>query len=195
MLRAIAWIGGSVVMLAWLAGCQPAIRPVERQSDEGTLFGPSELRVHPFTAIKDWTGEGRADGVEVLVELLDRFKDPTKATGTLIFELYQFRKNYPDVRGERLVAWRGSLLTLEDQRMHYNRISRTYSFQLAYPDVRLDKNYVLQVWFEHAGKRLTSQVILESQESKGVIPTAIKPAATPVAEPGTRPATPQSSGK
>jgi hypothetical protein len=178
----------SVVAVLVSAACQPLSRESERVSKDLPLFAPTDLRVHPFTAVKDWTGEGRADGVEVLLELQDRFRDPTKATGSVLFELYAFRQNFPDHRGDRLAAWRGSLLTLEEQKAHWNRISRTYSFQLAYPDVRADRSYVLQVWFDEGGRRLTSQVVLEPQqeETGGTRPDI--PVTQPVLRPASQPA-------
>ncbi len=162
--------------------CQPATHSTEKDSGDAPLFAPTELRIHPFTSVKDWTGDNKPDGVEVLLELQDRFRDPTKATGAAIFELYEYRRNHPDPRGERLAYWRGSLLTLEEQRMHWNRISRTYSFQLAYPQIRVDKSYVLQANFDLGARRLTSQVILDAQEAKSVTPSTI-----PVTQPASRP--------
>jgi hypothetical protein len=168
--------------------CQPLSRTVERESSASDvpLFDPTDLRIHPFTAVKDWTGDNKPDGIEALLELQDRFRDPTKGSGSVLFELYTYRRNYPDPRGDRLAAWRGSLLTLEEQKAHWNRISRTYSFQLAYPDVRTDKSYVLQVWFDQGGRRLVSQVVLESQETPGA---TTQPTAIPVTQPVLRPAT------
>ena len=167
-MRVAAWVVALGVaacggLFLGVSGCQPTSRLAERMGGDAPMFAATEMRVHPFTAVKDWTGDGRADGVEVLIELQDRFRDPTKATGTVLFELFTYRRNFPDPRGERLAAWRGSLLTLEEQRMHWNRISRTYSFQLAYPEIRGDRSYVMQVWFEHAGRRLINQVVLEGQ--------------------------------
>lgn len=175
--------------IALLASCQPASRSVERESADAPLFAPTDLRIHPFTAVKDWTGDGKIDGVEVLIELQDRFRDPTKATGAALFELYDYRRSHPDPRGERLAAWRGSLQTLEEQRTHWNRISRTYSFQLAYPEVSVNKSYVLQVWFDTGGHRLMGQVVLEAQEAKVVTPSTI-PVTQPFTRPTTRPAAP-----
>jgi hypothetical protein len=187
-MRAAGWIilGCGV---GFLFSCQPTSRLTEREGSDAPLFAPTDLRIHPFTSVKDWTGDNRPDGVEVLLELQDRFRDPTKATGTVLFELYEYRRNHPDPRGERLAAWRGSLQTLEEQRMHWNRISRTYSFQLAYPEIRTDKSYVLQVWFDQGGRRLMSQVVLEAQEAKVVTPSTI-PVTQPVTRPASRPSAP-----
>lgn len=182
-----SFIAGCAILL--LMSCQPASRTAEHDSGDAPLFAPTEIRIHPFTSIKDWTGDSKPDGVEVLLELQDRFRDPTKATGSAIFELYDYRRNHPDPRGERLAYWQGSLLTLEEQRMHWNRISRTYSFQLAYPQIRVDKSYVLQVIFDLGARRLTSQVILDAQEAKLVTPSTI-PVTQPASRPTSRPTSP-----
>ena len=177
-------LSSAAVCLA-VGACQPVGRLTEHEGGgDAPIFAPTELRIHPFTSVKDWDGDNHPDGVEVLLELQDRFRDPTKATGTVLFELYEFRKYHPDPRGERLAAWRGSIVTVDEQRMRWNRISRTYQFQLAYPQIRKDRGYVLQVWFETGGRRLTSQVVLEGQETKVVNATT-----APVTQPSTRPAT------
>src|SRR4051812_7760051 len=198
-MRAAGWIvvivsvvgGCGMAMLS--VACQPASRTTEHENADAPLFAPTDLRIHPFTSVKDWTGDNKPDGVEVLLELQDRFRDPTKATGTVLFELYEYRRNHPDPRGERLAAWRGALQTLEEQRTRWNRISRTYSFQLAYPAIRTERSYVLQVWFDQGGRRLTSQVVLEAQEAKVVSPSTIpvtQPVTRPVSRPTTRPSAP-----
>jgi hypothetical protein len=178
-------VSAAVIGLTQVA-CQPVGRLTEREGSDAPLFAPTDLRIHPFTAVKDWTGDNQPDGVEVLLELQDRFRDPTKATGTALFELYAFRKYAPDPRGERLAAWRGSVQTLDEQRMRWNRISRTYSFQLAYPQIRSDHSYVLQVWFDQGGRRLTNQVVLEGQETKAVHATTA-PVTRPVTQPTLQP--------
>ena len=195
-MRASGWIVGVIIgivgccgMVMLSIGCQPASRATEHENADVPLFAPTDLRIHPFTSVKDWTGDNKPDGVEVLLELQDRFRDPTKATGTVLFELYEYRRNHPDPRGERLAAWRGSLQTLEEQRTRWNRISRTYSFQLAYPAIRTERSYVLQVWFDQGGRRLMNQVVLEGQEAKIAGPSTI-----PVTQPASRPTTGPSTG-
>jgi hypothetical protein len=165
--------------------CQPATtRLTERENADAPLFAPTDLRIHPFTALKDWSGDNKPDGIEALLELDDRFREPTRATGTVLFELFEYRRNHADPRGDRLAAWRGSLQTIEEQRARWNRISRTYTFQLAYPPIKAEHSYVLQAWFDVGGRRLTSQVVLEAQEAKSANPSTI-----PVTQPATRPTT------
>src|SRR4051794_11788059 len=66
-------------------------------------FGPAKVRLQPtFTQIKDWTGDGKPDGVEAVVELLDSFDEPTRGSGTFVFEIYDFRQNDPNPANKRL---------------------------------------------------------------------------------------------
>src|SRR5262245_41234077 len=109
-----------------ILGCQPS-NPYPRSQTDATLFGPAAMRVHPiFTQVKDWTNDGKPDGVEALVELQDQFGDPTKASGRLVFELYDYKPYDPDPRGNLVVnPWIGDLTTLDSQRDRWNRTSRT----------------------------------------------------------------------
>ena len=163
-------------------GCQSSPRPYARDATDAALFGPAAMRIHPiFTQVKDWTGDNHPDGIEALLELQDQFGDPTKASGRVIFELFEYRKYDPDPRGERVVnPWIGDLSSLEAQRDRWNRTSRTYSFQLAYDQIREDRPYVLTATFElSGGGRFFDRIILEPKE--------------PRVAPSTQPATTQSA--
>jgi hypothetical protein len=153
------------LLLILVTGCASA--PVERDNAEVLMFGPTRMRLHPiFTQVKDWTGDNIADGIEAEVEFQDQFDDPTKAAGKIMFELYAYRQGFPDPRGDRIVnPWVGSLLTLQQQREHWNRTSRTYSFQLAMPGISLKRTYVLTAMFENGnGRRFFSRLILNPQQ-------------------------------
>jgi hypothetical protein len=174
-----------------LAGCGSSpTAPTPRSSADAALFAPLSMRIHPiFTQVKDWTGDGHPDGVEALLEFQDQFGDPTKAAGTAVFELYDYRKGNVDPRGERVVnPWVGSLQTLEEQQARWNRTSRTYFFQLEYPAVRADRNYVLTASFDTGATRFFDQVILEGER----VPREQRypaPAAPPLSPSSTRPTT------
>lgn len=130
------------------------------------LFGPAAMRIHPiFSQIKDWTGDDQPDGIEALIELQDQFGDPTKASGRVVFELYDYSPYEPDPRGQRIAnPWVGALDTLEAQRERWNRTSRTYSFQLALPSIRRDRAYVLTASFELSnGGRFFDRIIIGAQ--------------------------------
>jgi hypothetical protein len=161
-----------------LAGCTRAPL-LPRGDDEAEKFGPSELAFHSFTTIKDWTSDQKPDGIEAVVEFLDQFGDPTKASGTLIFELYEYRRAAPDPRGQRLMYWNASIQSLQEQRLRWNRISRTYSFALANDQINPRRTYVLSAIFQSSsGGRLFSRTILEPQPEE---PSASQPSTRPSA--------------
>jgi hypothetical protein len=160
-----------------IAGCgsSPA-PPVPRSSADAALFAPVSMRIHPiFTQVKDWSGDGRPDGVEALLEFQDQFGDPTKAAGTAVFELYNYRKGDVDPRGERVCnPWVGSLQTLDEQQARWNRTSRTYFFQLEYPAIRADHSYVLTATFDTGATRFFDQIVIQGEQ----VPRNQRPATT-----------------
>jgi hypothetical protein len=152
------------------SGCE-----TPRKIRQDPSFGPTKVRVHPtFTQVKDWSGDGKADGVEAVVELLDEFDEPTRGAGTLLFELHNYRRDHPQPAGIRVAEpWTGALLTKEDQPKHWSPALRAYTFQLPYPQVDTGQTYVLVVTFEtvggatrEGGGRLFDRVILEPPPDK-----------------------------
>jgi hypothetical protein len=173
--------------LSLLTGCQLG-SPQPRSEAACAMFAPTTMRIHPiFTRVRDWTGDGKPDGIEALLEFQDQFADPAKAMGTVIFELYEYRAGYPDPRGDRLAnPWIASLMTLGEQREHWNRTSRTYSLQLAYPAISPKRNYVLTAIFERAGGgRFFDRMIIEGTRSERHHGQSELP--IPTTEPTTRP--------
>ncbi len=160
----VVFAAGWLAMLA-VAGCES-----HQRIDQQDIVTPRRVRLHPtFTQIKDWTGDGKADGIEAVVEILDEFDEPIRASGTLLFELYDFEKRDPNPAQHRVLnPWNGSLLTKEDQAERWSLALRAYTFQLAYPKVSKSNTYVLKVTFETpggasrpGGGRLFDQIVLE----------------------------------
>jgi hypothetical protein len=154
----------------FIVGCsQTAIHApaADAPVDPRDFFGPATVRLHPiFTQVKSFSSTGGApDGIEAVLEFDDRFGDPTKAAGAVIFELYSYRKGYPDPRGPRLVQpWTASLAAVEQQQAHWRREISAYSFLLSYDQIKADKNYVLTATFEPlSGPRLFSQTIIQGK--------------------------------
>lgn len=150
-----------------LAGCSNPDFSEDMPKEEN-LFNASAMRIHPiFTQVKNWTGTDKPDGIEVMLEFQDPFGDPTKASGIVRFELYEYRKGEPEMRGTRSAnPWVASLASYDDQRARWNRTSRTYSFQLAYPQISVFQSYVLVATFKPTGdgRRLEAKVVLAGQE-------------------------------
>lgn len=143
-----------------LTGCEGGLsRPAATQPD---LFAPTAMRVHPiFTQVSDWTHSGKPDGIEAQLEFTDQFGDPTKASGRVLFELFDYRRESPDPRAKRLGHWVGSLETSAEQHERWNTTLRTYRFQLDYPDVDASHTYVLSATFElSTGGRFFNQIVL-----------------------------------
>ena len=153
---------GVLLLMFVVAGCgsQPRWQP----DNEPELFAPIAMRIHPvFTQLRDWTNDGKPDGIDVLIECQDRFGDPAKAAGNAVFEIYSYRPGYPDPRGERLSPpFLASIENVAAQRDHWNRTSRCYSFQLAWPAINPRATYVLTATLEVAGgQRFTDRLVIE----------------------------------
>jgi len=162
----------ALLSLALLAGTactssQQIARPAE--------FGPTTLRIHPtFTQVKDWTGDSVPDGVEAVVELLDTFGEPIRGNGTLLFELWGYKKYDPDPLGKRVGGpWQGLLLTRQEQEMQWSPALRAYTFQLAKLNIDEGREFVLTASFEAAGGadspgggRLFDRLIIEPPPGK-----------------------------
>jgi hypothetical protein len=173
----------AMVSILLLVGCN-SIKTYPRDATDEQLFGPAAMRIHPiFTQVKDWTGDNQPDGVEALIEFQDQFGDPTKASGRVIFELYDYRKHDPDPRGDRVVnPWIGDLSTIDAQQQRWNRTSRTYSFQLEYDQIKATESYVLTAEFQqNNGVRFFDQIVLEGKQPE--------PTSNPTSEPSTAPTT------
>lgn len=192
----------SAVICVLAAGCGVYPRVSKRTMSEAQMFGAVDMRIHPiFSQVKDWTGDGRPDGVEALLEFTDGFGDPTKSSGQIVFELHEYRQYNPDARGTRVAEpWVASLASPADQRARWNRTSRTYAFQLAAENISDQRNYVLTAAFDRrptaSGQalsgpardasvssqppRLFDQIILEAQpRERPVVEPAAQPAAAP----------------
>ena len=172
MVRGRAWLCAAVLVVASAGGCANPTLP-ERSPRDATMFGPSRMRIHPiFTQAKDWTGDGEPDGIEALIEFQDRFDDPTKASGSAVFELFEYRQHNPDPRGNRVTnPWTGSLVTEAEQRARWNRTLSTYSFRLPFPNVRQRRAYVLAAAFDRSGgvgepARFFDQIVIEVQRDR-----------------------------
>ena len=159
-----------VLALTVPAGCTSSKTNV-RVLDE--MFGPASIRIHPtFTQFKDWTGDGTPDGVEALVEVQDSFGEPTRAAGSLLFELAEYRQQHPEQRGRRVAGpWRLDVKTMGEQEERWNRAVRAYTFQLEMPIPQERKEYVLSASLEletpgQDRSRLFDELVLERKRAR-----------------------------
>jgi len=182
MLRALS----VAVILCLVVGCASSGSST-RSSDSDAMFGPMSMKIDPiFTKISDWTGDGKPDGIEVSIGFEDRFEDPTKAAGRVIFELYEYRREDPDARGKSVTdPWVGSINTLAEQKAHWFATGRTYTFQLSYDQIRANRNYVLTAQFDRAaGGRFFDKIVLVGENPKET--KRVQPSSLPGTAPGGR---------
>jgi hypothetical protein len=189
MRRLVLW-AAAVPLVFLLASCGPNRR---QTPEERELFGPKSMRIHPtFTRVKDWTGDGKPDGIEAVVEVQDQFGEPIRATGSVMFELYQYRETHPDVRGRRIPeVWVWPLVHREEQAAHWSRALRAYAFKIPFDQGRA--TIVLEATFELGADRgrLTDRLVLEPPApSTPVAPPATAPTTAPAAGAGAAPSPP-----
>jgi len=152
-------VAGFMLLLSMTIGCSA------NRATPGTIdmFAPTGMRIHPiFTQVADLDKDGKPDGIEAQLEFQDQFGDPTKASGQVLFELFDYRRNSPDPRGTRVGGpWMESLAGLDEQHARWNTTLRTYRFDLSYPNIRNDQPYVLTAIFElTSGGRFFDQIVL-----------------------------------
>jgi hypothetical protein len=168
------WIAGIMLLaMVVLCGCSMQPAPQPRTAEEDRLFGPVSMKLDTFSKVKDWNNDNVPDGIEALIEFDDQFGDRTKASGVLIFELYDYRPYWPDPRGPRLAnPWTASLTTYEDQKAHWETASGAYMFRLAFDQASWNYNYVLTAAFQSsAGTRFFSRIVLQRQKAESLEPT------------------------
>jgi len=134
------------------------------------LYMPMKIDILPFTKPRSWDEDQIPDGLEVVLRPLDSFGDQTKAIGCFRFEVYTFAKADSNPRGKRVGFWEENLTTRDAQALHWDKITRTYRFRLAWNDeaskIRQGK-YVRDVTFlAPNGLRLTDTYIMEARLPK-----------------------------
>jgi hypothetical protein len=144
----------------WLTG-EKGLSPEEQLQ----LLLPTRIEILPFTKPKSWDNDPIPDGIEVVLRPLDTFGDQTKAVGQYRFELYVFQNANSNPRGKRIGFWEEDLSTKASQYKHWDRITRTYRFRLAWTEEKVKPGrYVLDVTYTPpTGDRLKDTFILEAR--------------------------------
>lgn len=95
-----------------------------------TMFAPTSLAIGFFTRSRDFDGQPGDDGLEVRIQALDQFGDPTKAVGSYRIEVFSYRTLTTEKRGDRLGHWYVPVLDVESNRKFYDPVDRSYVFPL-----------------------------------------------------------------
>ena len=147
-------LAAAALAVASLAACgpegpgpapRPGQQPVPPPID---LLLPGSIRIHPFTGTRTFDVKGGVKGIDVRIQALNAYGDATKAFGEFRFELYEFLPNSRDPKGKRLGLWRNDVLEPKVNLLHWDSITRTYSFKLQwYEPVPVGQRFVLAAVF------------------------------------------------
>lgn len=151
----------AVCIGAALSGCS------WKGGDEGSGFAPLKslmvwkiepvrIRIYPSTR---FVQDGHQHVLEARVELIDEMGDPLKSVGQFRLELFARGKANSPGLGQRLYVWDVSALTLAEQRLYYDSITRAYLFRLKIDDENTAKrDTLLHISYQSLdGKRLETQ--------------------------------------
>jgi hypothetical protein len=109
----------------------PRLPPVAAKAGApGAMFAPTSIVIGFFTQSKNFDGVPGDDGLEVRLQPLDLFGDPTKAVGSYRIEVFAYRAHTTERRGERLGHWFVSVPDVESNRKYYDPVDRSYVFPL-----------------------------------------------------------------
>lgn len=172
-------------------GCSSSLPLTPPAPADASFFVPASMHASPvFTKTADFDGDGQFDGIEAVVEIQDRFGDPTKAAGRFLFQIYALKPYNPDSRGERIAGpFEGRVDTAQDQRNRWSKVNRAYIFQLAFPGALVSSDYVLETMFETPdGRRLTDRLTLEGDHEKPMPATGPSPLTPAAVAPTSDPA-------
>ncbi len=112
------------------------------------LLLPEAIRIHPFTGTRTFDEQGGIKGIEVRIEALDAYGDPTKAFGDFHFALHAWQAGVADNRGKQLATWEEPLLTGQKNLLHWDSITRTYKFKLQwYKPIAVGSKFILTATF------------------------------------------------
>ena len=149
---------------------QPAVREYTRIDvpQPVNLLLPKSINIHPFTKTRTFDQSGGIRGVDVRVEAYNAFREATKAFGSFRFEVYTFKSNSLEPRGELRGIWEvePSLLDPRENLRYWNRSQQMYEFKLQWNQpIPVGRKFVLVAVFTSPfTQRLTAERVFTSGE-------------------------------
>lgn len=122
---------------------------------------PVSIRVYPSTRLIQESGQAI---LEARFELRDEMGDSLKSSGTFLIELFSVDESQGGVPRRLLYKWNTEVLSLDQQREHYDPITRGYLFNLGIDDLSIAKEAtLLRVSFTPVGRpRLSAEAVIRS---------------------------------
>lgn len=113
-----------------------------------SLLLPEEIEIHGFTGVRTFDESGGVKGIDARVTAKNAFGDAAKAFGKFRFELYQFRPNNPDPKGDQVGVWNTDLSDPKTNVRHWQGHFSGYKFNLKWSrSIPVGKRFVLVVVF------------------------------------------------
>jgi hypothetical protein len=167
--RLFAALAAAVVVTSGCEGLYwPASRPVRPQAVPEPLevLLPKQVRIQEFTGTRDFGQAEGVKGIDVRIEAKDGYGDTTKALGTFHFELFHYKPNSPDPKGDRIAVWTVNVEDPKVNRRYWNDIHRIYQFKLGWKEpIPVGRKFVLTVAFQSKfTERLFHQRVFVSGE-------------------------------
>lgn len=170
ILRAVVpgvWRPAGLCLVLMLPGCEPAPTDtptaVTDAAKPGAYWRPhvKSIRVYPSTR---FVRESDRAVLEARFELYDEMGDPVKDAGTFQVELYSVDESLGNSPQRLLYTWSAQTLTLDQQREHYDPITRGYLFRLGVDNLRAAKQAsLLKVAFTPVDRpRLEAEAVVQS---------------------------------
>lgn len=94
------------------------------------MLMPAAIKIQPFTQVTSFDNDGIPDGIELMVQPVDRTGDPVKVVGKFTFELWTFRAASGERKGRQLQFWEVVLDGEKDQARFWERTAMMYNFNL-----------------------------------------------------------------
>ncbi len=163
---AVWWLA-SLCLLA-VMGCEPVVTdqpptPVDGENNPIVYWRPTPTRVRVYPSTRFIQESGRAI-LEARFELFDEMGDPVKSAGAFRIELHSIDESLGNAPRRLLYTWNAETLTLDQQREHYDPITRGYLFRLGVDNLNIAKQAtLLKVAFTPVGRpRFEADAVIRS---------------------------------
>jgi len=157
--------GGRMAALPAGGRAPPSPEDVQPAPGSFAMFAPKSLVIGFFTQSKNFGGPGGAEGLEVFLQPLDQFGDPTKAIGAYRIEVFEYQPRSGEKRGNRLGHWYVTVLDVESTRKYYSSVDRLYVFPLLWDKpIAAGTSVIVQATYYPSGddqERLLAQRVIK----------------------------------
>lgn len=141
----VLWFASMCLLM--VAGCEPVATeqpavPNGEANNPAVYWRPTPTRVRVYPSTRFIEESGRAI-LEARFELFDEMGDPVKAAGSFRIELHSIDESLGNTPQRLLYTWNAETMTLDQQREHYDPITRGYLFRLGVDNLRIAKQATL----------------------------------------------------